>query len=48
VGMAAAIALAEAVSAYAEQNPEFEPVRNASRRLLGLAEADYRQASPKG
>lgn len=41
VAMAAAIAVFEASLAYAERFPEFEPVRNASRRLLGLAPADY-------
>lgn len=41
VGQAAAIAVNDAVGAYAEQNPEFEPVRNASRLLLGLDTANY-------
>lgn len=41
VGMAAAIALYHASMACFEAHPEFEPVRNASRRLLGLPEADY-------
>lgn len=41
VGMAAAIAVYEAVLAYSERNPDFQPVRNASRRLLGLDLADY-------
>ena len=41
VGQAAAITVEAAVSAYRSQNPEFEPVRNASRRLLGLPDASY-------
>lgn len=41
VGMAAAIAVEEAVNAYAKANPEFQPARNVSRRLLGLQEVDY-------
>lgn len=41
VGMAGAIAVYEAALAYSEQNPEFQPVRNASRKLLGLELADY-------
>ncbi len=42
IGMAAAIAVHYAAEAYADAHPEFEPVRNASRRLLGLPPADYR------
>ena len=45
VGHAAAIAVEAAVSAYRARNPEFEPVRNDSRRLLGLADASYPQRS---
>ena len=41
VAMAAAIAVFEATTAYAEQFPDFQPVRNASRKLLGLSEAEY-------
>ena len=41
VGQAAAIAVNDAVGAYAAQNPEFEPVRNAIRHLLGLDSANY-------
>lgn len=41
VGHAAAITIDAAVSAYQKENPAFEPVRNASRRLLGLPDASY-------
>jgi hypothetical protein len=41
VGMAAAIAIYEAALALAEQDKAFQPVRNASRRLLGIEPADY-------
>ena len=41
VGQAAAITIEAAVSAYRKKNPAFEPVRNASRRLLGLPDASY-------
>ena len=41
VGMAAAIAVYEAALALAEQDPNFQPVRNGSRRLIGLEPADY-------
>lgn len=41
VGMAAAIAVYHAAMACAKANPDFQPVRNASRRLLGLPLADY-------
>jgi len=41
VAMAAAIAVFEAAMAYSKQFPEYEPVRNASRRLLGLEPASY-------
>jgi len=47
VGHAAAITVEAAVSAYRRECPEFEPVRNASRRLLGLADASYPQR-PEG
>lgn len=41
VGMAAAIALYHAAMACHAAHPEFEPVRNGSRRLLGLDDLDY-------
>lgn len=41
VATAAAIVLHAAVGAYARQNPAFQPVRQASRRLLGLPPVDY-------
>jgi len=41
VGMAGAIAVYEATLAYSVQNKDFQPVRNASRKLLGLEPADY-------
>lgn len=41
VGMAAAIALYHAAMACHASRPDLEPVRNASRRLLGLEEIDY-------
>jgi len=44
IGMAAAIGIHYAVEAYADEHPEFEPVRNASRRLVGLPEIDYRDS----
>ena len=44
-GQAAAIAVNAAVSAYRAKNRDFEPVRNASRRLLGLTEVNYQQSS---
>lgn len=47
IGMAAAIAVHYATEAYAGQNPDFEPVRNASRRLLGLPEVDYLSYPPE-
>ena len=47
VGMAGAIAVYEAVLAYSEQHPEFQPARNASRKLLGLKEADYSDHLPE-
>lgn len=43
VSTAAAIAVFEAMKAYAREYPEFEPARNASRRLLNLDDADYRR-----
>lgn len=42
VGAAAALALESATDAYRRQFPDFQPVRNASRRLLGLPPAEYR------
>lgn len=49
VGAAAALALESAIEAYRRLNPEFQPVRNTSRRLLRLPSADYRQqAEPSG
>jgi tRNA G18 (ribose-2'-O)-methylase SpoU len=41
VTTAAAIALNDVIREYARQHPHFEPVRNASRRLLGLPPASY-------
>jgi tRNA C32,U32 (ribose-2'-O)-methylase TrmJ len=41
VTTATAIALYEAVSAYAKQHPEFEPARQVSRQLLGLPVIHY-------
>lgn len=41
VAQAAAIAVFEAAVAYHRQFPEYEPVRNASRRLLGLPDVNY-------
>jgi tRNA G18 (ribose-2'-O)-methylase SpoU len=41
VTTAGAIALHAATSAYARQNPEFEPARSVSRRLLGLPPVNY-------
>ena len=38
VGMAAAIALERAITAYHQSNPDFVPARQASRKLLGLKE----------
>lgn len=41
VSTATAIAIYEVIKAYQQANPEFEPVRNLSRRLLNLNEAEY-------
>lgn len=41
VATSAAIVLQIAVEAYRRENPDFAPVRAASRRLLGLPPADY-------
>jgi tRNA G18 (ribose-2'-O)-methylase SpoU len=41
VATAAAIVVQQAIRAYAMQNPEFQPVRSASRRLLGLEPETY-------
>jgi tRNA (guanosine-2'-O-)-methyltransferase len=38
---ACVLAVDAAVRAYRQQNPDFEPARNASRRLLGLPPVDY-------
>jgi tRNA G18 (ribose-2'-O)-methylase SpoU len=43
IGMAAAVAVHYAAEAFYAANPEFEPVRNASRKLLGLEPIDYRE-----
>lgn len=47
VGQAAAIVVNDAVTAFRAQNPDFEPARNASRKLLGLDEINYSQ-QPEG
>lgn len=44
VAVAAAIALREAAVAYGRIDSAFEPIRNSSRRLLGLQPIDYRSS----
>jgi tRNA G18 (ribose-2'-O)-methylase SpoU len=45
VTTATAIALNAAITAYAKQNPAFEPARNASRTVCGLPDANYETSS---
>lgn len=42
VSASCAITVNSAITAYTNQNPDFEPVRNISRQLIGLETIDYK------